>query len=388
MVDQISERTHVSELRLLEVWDGATRVAASILGHEGVPPRKGMTDGGGLRWLYLDGRDGPYASVEFIPEHLAEDQSPLRLVVSTRSPMYHELRDRLLATPDRNLITQTENGFQVPLPYERTGSAQDAADQVVKFVLGLRNRGLPSRPALKLSTTIDTEFNVESDAKGKDPDQHSPTLRRYHQLLWSKPLPDGTPFQLETLGHHSYLRYTTSSGYRHLASDSIIHSYRDGYTNRVGDLMKVVDPRLAGRVHDNGSTIGGFVVFPGDIRGRKPTINGARGIHGRIADRFDLSLECVRRYYAGESSPLQETLERYSDFFDLFGDFRGYVGFFLLQDLVNEDWRVQFYLPCEDFQRSPLPQSVPEYEAYASAVLTFTLGRNRRIQSWSDENLS
>ena len=383
----MSERTPASELRLLEVWDGATSVAAIILGHERVPPRKELEGGGSLRWLFLDGRDGPYASVEFIPEHLAGDQSPLRLVVSTRSPMYHDLRDRLLATPDRNLITQTDHGFQVPLPYERMGSAQDAADQVVRFVLCLRNQGIPSRPALKLFTTIDVEFNVESDAKGKDPDQHSPTLRRFHQLLWSKPLPDGTPFQLETLGQHSYLRYTTSSGYRHLASDSIVHSYRDGFTSRVGDLMKVVDARLAGRVHDDGSTIGGFIVFPGDIRGRKPTINGARGMHGRIADRFDLSLECVRRHYVGESSPLQEPLERYSDFFDLFGDFRGYVDFFLLQDLVSEDRRVQFYLPFDDFQRSPLPQTVPEYEAYASAVLAFVRGRNQRIESWSDENL-
>lgn len=387
MVEQISERTPVSELRLLEVWDGATRVAAAILDHEGVPPRRGLPNGGGLRWLYLDGRDGPYASVEFIPELLAGDQSPLRLVVSTRSPMYQDLQDHLLATPDRNLIVQTENGFQVSLPYERTGSAQVAADQVVRFVLRLRNQAVPLSSALNLSTTIDVDFNVESDARGKDPDQHSPTLRRYHQSLWSKPLPDGTPFQLEALGQHAYLRYTTSAGFRHLASDSIIHSYRDGYTNRVGDLMKTVDARLAGRVHDEGSTVGGFIVFPGDIRDRKPTINGARGMHARIADRFDLTLECVRRHYAGESSPMQEVLERYSDFFDLFGDFGGYVDFFLLQDLVSEDLGIQFYLPCEDFQRSPLPQTVSEYEDYASAVLAFVRGRNWRIQDWSNKNL-
>ncbi len=36
---------------------------------------------------------------------------------------------------------------------------------------------------------IDTTIDVRTDAQGKDPDQSSPTLRRYHQLLWSKPLP-------------------------------------------------------------------------------------------------------------------------------------------------------------------------------------------------------
>lgn len=36
---------------------------------------------------------------------------------------------------------------------------------------------------------IDTAFDFRTDTPpGRDPDSHSPTLRRYHQLLWSKPL--------------------------------------------------------------------------------------------------------------------------------------------------------------------------------------------------------
>ena len=36
-------------------------------------------------------------------------------------------------------------------------------------------------------TSIDINFNVFSDTpKGKDPDSYSPTLRMYHQKLWSK----------------------------------------------------------------------------------------------------------------------------------------------------------------------------------------------------------
>lgn len=36
---------------------------------------------------------------------------------------------------------------------------------------------------------IETTFDVNSDAQGKDPDKYSPTLRRYHRKLWSKELP-------------------------------------------------------------------------------------------------------------------------------------------------------------------------------------------------------
>jgi hypothetical protein len=35
---------------------------------------------------------------------------------------------------------------------------------------------------------IDTNFNFYSDASGDNPDNSSPTLKRYHKLLWSKPL--------------------------------------------------------------------------------------------------------------------------------------------------------------------------------------------------------
>jgi len=235
-------------------------------------------------------------------------------------------------------------------------------------------------------TSVDVTFNVESDAGGKDPDQHSATLRRYHQILWSKPLPDGTPFRLEADGQHAYLRYATTAGYLYLASDSIVHSYRNAFTNKIGDVMAAVDPHLVARIYDEGSTIGGYTLFPGDVRDRKPTINGARGMHPRIADRFDLTLECIRRHYAAAESPLGAALARYRDFFALYRDFRGYVEFFLLQDLVDDADEVRFYLPFDDFERSPLPLSVDEYETYASGVLTFLRRRNQRIAEWSSTN--
>jgi hypothetical protein len=46
---------------------------------------------------------------------------------------------------------------------------------------------------------IDTSFDFGSEP-GRDPDTHSPTLRRYHRLLWSKPLPGGAMFDLVEIG--------------------------------------------------------------------------------------------------------------------------------------------------------------------------------------------
>ena len=53
----------------------------------------------------------------------------------------------------------------------------------------------------------------------------------------------------------------------------------------------------------------------------------------RIKDRFDLTVECIRRHYCGKPSPLNDTLARYADFFGLFGGFQGYVEHFLLPGL-------------------------------------------------------
>lgn len=76
-----------------------------------------------------------------------------------------------------------------------------------------------------------------------------------------------------------------------------------------------------------------------------------RGWYPRIADRFDLTLVCIRRHYLGErANPLGEVFHRYADFFALFGDFSGYVSFFLLQHLVEEDGEsIRFFHPFDDF---------------------------------------
>ena len=129
------------------------------------------------------------------------------------------------------------------------------------------------------------------------------------------------------------------------------------------------------------------MVFPAHRVDGKMTINGARAWHPRIKDRFDLTVECIRRHYLGEPSPLSDVLARYADFFGLFGDFAGYVDFFHLQDLVNEAAStVKFFTPFEDFTGSPLPATVDAYLEYRQRAIEFIESRNRRIAAYVAEN--
>lgn len=182
------------------------------------------------------------------------------------------------------------------------------------------------------ATIIDTTFNFVRDAGGKDPDSHSPTLRRYHQLLWSKPLPDGRQFDLVTTTPRVYLHHRESDlGEFWLSSDAVMATFSRRWS--MAPIIEQIPADDMDSFRTLGYTIGAMMVFPGNQIGGKWTINQARGCNGSIADRFDLTVECIRRHYTGEPSPLTEVLHRYSNFFALFGDFDGYVEFFLIEDM-------------------------------------------------------
>jgi hypothetical protein len=141
---------------------------------------------------------------------------------------------------------------------------------------------------------IDTTFDFRSDAGGKDPDKYSPTLRRYHQLLWSGPLPNGLSFDLSITTPGAYLYHRSQLGEFFLASDSVIHSYRQWKSTQV--VIESIPSYELDEFQASSYTIGGMMVFPGNRVDGKLTINGARGFIRSIADRMDLTLECIRRH--------------------------------------------------------------------------------------------
>lgn len=231
-----------------------------------------------------------------------------------------------------------------------------------------------------LRDEIDIEFNFYADTPPrKDPDSHSPTLRRYHKALWSKALPNGRQFELLDTHPKSYLYHKSELGEFFLNSDAITHSYRT--TKRIAHIIEQTPADVVKALFDHGSTIGAFTIFPGNRIDNKMTINGARGCNSKILDRFDITLECIRRYYNNIENPLSAVLKRHSDFFALFDDFEGYVDFFFFQDIVTSDYStVRFHLPYECFEGSPLPKNKEEYFRYQESILHFIKSRAKRMK--------
>jgi hypothetical protein len=214
-----------------------------------------------------------------------------------------------------------------------------------------------------------------------DPDIVSPTLKEYHRLLWSKQLPNGKFIDFET-GNGCYLKWNDF----YLGSDSIIVSFMHARF-KLRELVKNSIPNYAEyreQYQHKGYTIGGSIIFPQ----HRWSMNQARGCSRKISDRWDLTLECIRCYYHGEPNPLESVFEKDTSFFNLFVDFKGYVDFFHLQDLVTENYSaVEFLCWFDGFHSNyPLPRTVEEYNEYINRVMKFSKSRNERIATWCREN--
>jgi hypothetical protein len=123
------------------------------------------------------------------------------------------------------------------------------------------------------SGLIDTTFDFRSDTpQGMDPDARSPTLRRYHKLLWSKPLPSGSVFSLVDTTPGVYLHHHSQLGDFQLTSDAVIPTFRK--QARLAHVFEQIPEELR-TFGGIGYTIGGMMLFPGNRVHRKVTINGA-----------------------------------------------------------------------------------------------------------------
>lgn len=222
---------------------------------------------------------------------------------------------------------------------------------------------------------MNIDFDFRQDSKCGDPDRDSRKLYDAHKLLWSKELPSRKTFALE-IKNDRYGRLLIKNNLcMNLSSDRMCPHFDGKYNNRFeGWLSKLEREELKYKVR----TIGGHIVFPAH-RKNGFTINQSRGVDHKIKDRFDLTLECIKRFYENEESPLSKTFINYKDFFDLFIDFKGYIDFFLLQDFIDQEEQVKFSLPFDNFKRPSLPQSVDEYKQYKNHVIGLINRRNKRI---------
>lgn len=244
---------------------------------------------------------------------------------------------------------------------------------------------------------IDVDFDFTMDSPGYwdgfwnrkeglgagacDPDVSSPTLQKYHELLWSKELPNGELFKLSQGFGATYLTWRDMC----FGSDSILASFRYRDYRNIIDAVALQVSDYKAYIKDflhKAYTIGGMIIFP-----KHPnSMNQRRGVDKQIRDRWDLTMECIRRFYNGESSPLSDVMEQDQDFYALFNDFKGYVDFFYLQDCVTEDYKqVRFWLGDGNFTDQPLPKTVDEYLTWIAVELDFLEKRNARIKSAVEE---
>ena len=231
---------------------------------------------------------------------------------------------------------------------------------------------------------IDKAFDFRLDTPAnKDPDKYSATLRSYHEFLWSKALPSGQLFGLTSSVSGEYLFHESNLGEFSLSSDAITNSFI--FSKRLRQIIDQISASEKEEILEPLYNIGGFIIFPARKRQNKMTINGARGFSAKIEDRFDLTLECIRRYYVSKESPLYEVLNRYDDFFSLFENFENYVKFFLLEDLIEtRSGEIKFFLPFDDsFPTRPLPTTLEEYRIYISNVAVFSELRGERMERYS-----
>lgn len=142
---------------------------------------------------------------------------------------------------------------------------------------------------------IDIHFDVQTDSNGKDPDYASKTLKTYHQALWSKPLPNGQMMQLEI--EKNCLKW----GDMWFGCDSITASFLH-WRFPLKEYVEQHIPHFAEWKKEywhKTYTIGGSIIFPM----HRWSMNQARGCSVKVCDRWDLTLECIRRFYAGEPTP-------------------------------------------------------------------------------------
>jgi hypothetical protein len=221
---------------------------------------------------------------------------------------------------------------------------------------------------------IDIHFDVQTDSKGPDPDSGSPTLKAYHQLLWSKPLPNGQEMKLEI--EKSCLKW----GDMWFGCDSITASFLH-WRFPLKEYVEQHIPNFSEWKKDywhKTYTIGGSIIFPM----HRWSMNQARGCSVKICDRWDLTLECIRRFYADEPTPLDKVFETDREFFGLFVDFKGYVDFFLLQDCVDENYKVKFALDTPRFISMPMPKNMEEYYKWIESQIDLVTKRGRRIEKY------
>jgi len=225
---------------------------------------------------------------------------------------------------------------------------------------------------------IDVTYNFQTETEPYDADRYSNTLQEYHRILWSKVLPNGEMFELKKIDKNR-LYHKSNLGEFYLSSDRAVPTFSNW--KKMEHIIKEIPKEKLSNFINITETIGAITIWPSNRIEQKATINGAKGLISKVSDRLDLTIECIRRYYLDQESPLYVTFKRYDSFFRLFEDFKGYVDFFLFQDAVSKNYNsVKIAPPYDSFESVPVPKTVEEYMQYMTYTTELVKARNKRIE--------
>ena len=235
----------------------------------------------------------------------------------------------------------------------------------------------------------------EGIAEGQDADKLSHELKQYHLTIWNA---RGIELGLfECFDDAKNRIIIVGQGKEIIVTpDSITNIFWTSGRKFAGEMEKAIIARYRQEdaeieamrrayVEKIDYTIGSSLVFPVASNGHpiRASMNAARGLNYSVHDRMDLTLECIKRFYEGQTEgyPLIKTLNKSKDFFDLFKGFRQYVDFFFLNDLVDENYNIVGFNPPVSFN-TPFPLTREDYKKYLQDNLTFIKKRNERIDAW------
>ena len=270
-----------------------------------------------------------------------------------------------------------------------------------------------------------------------DPDACSKNLYRFHGFLWTKQQANMPEFDFPNKVNlcEKSIWYEINGTNTTLASDSVMSIYwhwagKIYPYKKMQDIIKSVSTNIVNtdeykeicsEIEENFSakakqrckqenntfkkfigcylqksnTVGGFVLFPRHTS----SINSSRGCCSKIRDRFDLTLECIRRayqyrdFYKTDNNPLFGITEEDKSFFKIFGSFEGYAKFFCLDKSWVKDGKVLNLLYDKrngnrfsqtldnwDFNQEPLPQDDDEWWVFYRNIMSRLKERNKQME--------
>lgn len=216
-----------------------------------------------------------------------------------------------------------------------------------------------------------------------DPDcgkNRSKLLQEHLCLLYGiKPL-KGLKCDIESYDGYNYLYLNEEMRF---GCDSIANVM----TPHNESISKYLDSSELIRYYTIMNSIGGKIIFPK----HKKSINQYRGAQWKkyIGDRFDYTLECIRRYYKPSEKygwyPLKDVIDNDKDFFNKFKSFNEYVKFFFLDDLIDETENIKFFLGenCDiDFNTTEaIPCDCEKWKLLYDKTIAFAKDRTKRIEN-------